>query len=60
MINLIIVKLIFFHVVLYSIYCFLKRLTGRVPFYGTSYKEIVYKNMKGVIDFSLLKKENVS
>jgi len=26
-------------------------LTGRIPFNGNSYKQIVYKNMKGVIDF---------
>ena len=26
-------------------------LTGRIPFNGNSYKQIVYKNMKGVINF---------
>lgn len=26
-------------------------LTGRIPFNGSSYKQIVYKNMKGVINF---------
>ena len=27
-------------------------ITGKVPFSGKSYKEIVYKNMKGDVDFS--------
>ncbi len=28
-------------------------LTGKIPFYGSSYKEIVYKNMRSKIDFEL-------
>ena len=55
-----IVKQIFFLVVLFFIYCYLKRLSGRVPFYGTSYREIVTRNMKGKIDFTKLEKEKIS
>ena len=35
-------------------------LTGKIPFNGHSYKEIVYKNMKAKIDFELPKKMNIS
>lgn len=35
-------------------------LTGRVPFYGKSLKEIVKKNTEANIDFGILKKENFS
>lgn len=28
-------------------------LTGKIPFNGNSYKEIVYKNMKAKIDFEI-------
>ena len=35
-------------------------LTGKIPFNGHSYKEIVYKNMKAKIDFNLPRKMKVS
>ena len=35
-------------------------LTGRVPFYGKSLKEIVKKNTEANINFAILKKENFS
>ena len=35
-------------------------LTGKIPFYGKSYKEIVYKNMKSKIDFDLPRKMKIS
>ena len=35
-------------------------LTGKIPFNGHSYKEIVYKNMRAKIDFDLPKKMNIS
>ena len=60
MIYLTTAKLIYTPVELSFIFCELKRITGRVPFYGTSYRDIVTKNMKGEVDFSRLKKENIS
>lgn len=35
-------------------------LTGKIPFSGSSYREIVYKNMRSKIDFDLLKDMNIS
>lgn len=35
-------------------------LTGKIPFNGKSYKEIVMKNMKGVIDFDIPKNMNIT
>lgn len=35
-------------------------MTGRVPFYGKSLKEIVKKNTEANINFAILKKENFS
>lgn len=35
-------------------------LTGKIPFNGVSYKEIVYKNMKAKIDFDIPRKIGVS
>ena len=48
------------HAVLYFTYCNLKRLTGRVPFYGKSLKDIVKKNTEASVNFNILKKENFS
>lgn len=35
-------------------------LCGKIPFGGKSYKEIVYKNMKALIDMDFPKKMNIS
>ena len=35
--------------------CSLNSLTGTIPFNGTSYKQIVLKNMKGVVNFDFSK-----
>lgn len=35
-------------------------LTGKIPFNGKSYKEIVYKNMKANIDFDIPRSMNIS
>ena len=35
-------------------------LTGKIPFNGMSYKEIVYKNMKAKIDFKIPQKKGAS
>lgn len=53
-------KRTFFLVESSSIFCKLKRLTGRIPFYGKSLKEIVKKNTEANINFTILKKENFS
>lgn len=55
-----IARLIFLVVVLFCTFCKIKRLTGRVPFYGKSLKEIVKKNTEANINFMILKKENFS
>lgn len=41
--------------VLSSISCEFTSLTGAIPFNGTSYKQIVLKNMKGLINFDFSK-----
>ena len=50
----------YIHVVLFFILCNLISLTGKIPFNGKSYKEIVYKNMKAKIDFSLPQKMKIA
>ena len=35
-------------------------LTGKIPFNGMSYKEIVYQNMKAKIDFKIPQKKGAS
>lgn len=55
MIRIITVKQTFFLQVLYSILCYVIRLTGVIPFNGSSYKQIVLKNMKGIVNFDFSK-----
>jgi serine/threonine protein kinase len=35
-------------------------LTGKIPFQGTSYREIVYKNMHALVDFEIPRKMKIS
>ena len=52
-----IVKQMYFHVELSFILCkfLIISLTGHIPFYGNSYREIVMRNMKGDINFNFSK-----
>ena len=35
-------------------------LSGKLPFNGASYKDIVYKNMRGKINFKVLESRDIS
>lgn len=35
-------------------------LSGKLPFNGASYKDIVYKNMRGKINFKVFEDKNIS
>ena len=45
--------------ILYNVNCIKgfinKSLTGQIPFSGNSYREIVMRNMKGIVDFDFKK-----